>query len=148
MTTARRLPYFIQSLLLLILVSGCGGGGGGSAALPPPPPPVDTTAPTVAAVQAPAATVNRTVTLTVTATDSVGVTTVRFFVDSVLLGTDTTAPYSIAWDTSGVTEGDHTLTAEADDAAGNTGTSAAAIVTVQNVQNYAVAASGVEEVPA
>jgi hypothetical protein len=98
-------------------------------------------------VQAPAASVNRTVTLTVTATDSVGVTTVRFFVDGVLLGSDTTAPYSIDWDTSGETEGDHTLTAEAEDAAGNIGTSADATVTVQNVLVFAIAASGIEEVP-
>jgi hypothetical protein len=98
-------------------------------------------------VQAPAASVDRTVTLTVTATDSIGVTAVRFFVDGVLLGSDTTAPYSIDWDTSGETEGDHTLTAEAEDAAGNIGTSAGATVTVQNVLVFAIAASGIEEVP-
>lgn len=145
MITERRLPTIVMALLSMLFISGCGGGGS-SAALPPPPP-VDTTAPSVAAVQAPAATVNRTVTLSVTATDSVGVTVVRFFVDGVLLGTDNSAPFSIAWDTSAVAEGDHTLTAEADDAAGNTGTSAAATVTVQNVQTYSLSASGEEEVP-
>ncbi len=147
MTIERKLPLTTLSFLTLLLIAGCGGGGG-SAAQPPPPPPVDTTAPTVAAVQAPAATVNRTVTLSVTATDSVGVTAVRFFVDGVLLGADTTAPFSMAWDTSGEAEGDHTLTAEADDAAGNTGTSAAATVTVKNVQDFAISVSGNEEVPA
>ena len=141
------LPNTVLSFLILAFASGCGGGGS-SAPTPPPPPPVDTTNPTVAAVQAPAAVVNRTVTLTVTATDNVGVTAVRFLVDGVLLGTVNTAPYSIDWDTSGETEGDHTVTAAADDAAGNTATSAAATFTVQNVLAFAVSPSGNEEVPA
>lgn len=146
MSNKQRLPHLTLSILILLLVSACGGGGN-SGRRPPPPPPVDTTAPIVAAVQAPAGNVNRTVALTVTATDSVGVTAVRFFVDGVLLGSDTTAPYSMAWDTSGEAEGDHTLTAEADDAAGNVGTSAATIATVQNVLVFAVALSGKEEIP-
>lgn len=138
-----RLPTAVISLLAIAATAGCGGGGGGSA----PPPLIDTTAPTVSAVQAPAATVNRVVTLTLVATDNVGVTTVRFFVDGTLLGSDNAAPYMIDWDTSGETEGDHTLTAEAEDAAGNIGTSAAAMVTVQNVLSFAVAASGFEVMP-
>ncbi len=146
MNIERRLPSIVISLFATLAIGGCGGGGGG-AAPPPPAPPPDTTAPSVSAVQAPAATVNRVVTLTLTATDNVGVTAVRFFVDGVLLGNDNTAPYSIDWDTSGETEGDHTLTAEADDAAGNTGTSAAAMVTVQNILSFAVAASGLEVMP-
>ena len=90
--------------LLAIFVVGCGGGSSPPPPPPPPPPPAaDTTAPTVSTVQAPAGTVNRIVTLTVTATDNVGVTDVRFFVDGVLLGNDATAPYSIDWDTSGET---------------------------------------------
>ena len=93
-------------LLTLFAIAGCSSGSS-----PPPPPPPDTTAPTVSAVQAPAGTVNRTVTLTVTASDNVGVTDVRFFVDGVLLGNDTTSPYSIDWDTSGEAEGDHMLSA-------------------------------------
>ena len=145
MITEPRLPNCLLPILALLIVAGCGGGGSSA---PPPPPPVDTTSPTVSAVQAPATNVNRTVSLTVSATDSVGVTTVRFFVDGTLLGSDTTSPYSVDWDTSGETEGDHTLTAEAEDAAGNVGTSAAATVTVQNVQVFSVMATGIEEVPA
>ncbi|MDH4124488.1 MAG: CHRD domain-containing protein [Gammaproteobacteria bacterium] len=145
MTIQRSLSHKVLAVFTLLLLAACGGGNSGGKK--PPTPPVDTTAPVVNAVQAPAANVNRTVTLTVTATDSVGVTAVRFFVDGVLLGTDTTAPYSIAWDTSAATEGDHTLTAEAQDAAGNIGTSAAAIVTVQNVLVFAVSLSGDEEMP-
>ncbi|MDZ7644328.1 MAG: hypothetical protein U5K76_09060 [Woeseiaceae bacterium] len=48
------------------------------------------------------------------------------------VGTVTTSPYTFDWDTTTVTDGDVTLTAEADDAAGNTGSSAGVTVTVQN----------------
>lgn len=133
------------TLFILFAIAGCGGSSGNKT---PPPPPPDTAAPTVSSVQLPAATVNRTVTLTLTATDNVGVTEVRFFVDSVLLGSDNAAPYSIDWDTSAETEGDHTLTAEAEDAAGNVATSAAATATVRNMLQFAVTASGEEQVPA
>jgi hypothetical protein len=129
----------------LFTIGGCGGSGGGGRT--PPPPPADTTLPTVAAVQAPAgATVNRVVTLTVTATDNVGIVEVRFFVDGVLLGSDATAPFSFDWDTAAATEGNHTLSAEADDAAGNVGLSGDTTVTVQNILQFAVAPSGNEEV--
>jgi|GEM_PF-585353 len=143
-----RLPTVILSLVAVSVLGSCGGGGGSmQPPPPPPPPPVDTTAPTVSAVQAPAATVNRVVMLTLTATDNVGVTAVRFFIDGTLLGSDNTAPYMIDWDTSGEAEGDHTLTAEAEDAAGNIATSAAAIVAVQNILTFSVAPGGEEEVP-
>jgi hypothetical protein len=42
------------------------------------------------------------------------------------------APYSISWDTTTVANGQVTLTAEAEDAAGNVGVSADVVVTVQN----------------
>ena len=146
MKIERRLATVVMFFVATLTVSGCGGGGGGGVAAPQPPPP-DTSIPTVSVVQAPAATVNRVVSLTLTATDNVGVTAVRFFVDGTLLGTDNAAPYSIDWDTSGEAEGDHTLAAEAEDAAGNVATSADAVVTVQNVLAFAVAPNGQEEVP-
>ena len=131
-------------VLVLLGISGCGGSGSSA----PPPPPADTTPPTVSSVQAPAGTtVNRSITLTVTADDNIGVTEVRFFVDGVLLGSDDTAPYSIEWDTSSESDGEHELTAEAEDAEGNVGESGNVIVNVRNVVQFAVAASGEEEVP-
>ncbi|VUX55720.1 conserved protein of unknown function [uncultured Woeseiaceae bacterium] len=134
-------------LLAIFAIGGCGGSS--SPPAPPPPPPPDVTAPTVSSVQVPAGTtINRIVTLTLTATDNIGVTDVRFFVNGVLLGNDVSAPYTIDWDTSGETEGDHMLTAEAQDAAGNIGQSAAVTATVANMVQFAVAPSGVEEVPA
>lgn len=76
MTNARSISWSCILLCLTILgLSACGGGSGSSAPSPPP----DTTAPTVSDVQAPAGTsVNRTVTLSATASDNTGVTEVRF----------------------------------------------------------------------
>jgi len=127
-----------------VFIHGCGGGSGYSSQ-----PVVDTTAPTVGTVQPPPGTsVNRTVTLTVTASDNVSVTEVRFFVDGNLLGTDNTPPFSMDWDTTAETDGDHVLRAEAEDAAGNVGQSAELTVTVQNAVQFLLALTGNEEVPA
>ena len=94
----------------------------------------DTTAPTVS-LSSPAsgATVTGTITVTADASDNVGVAAVRFQLDGASLGAeDTTAPYSVSWNTSTATAGTHTLSAIARDAANNTGTSAAVTVTVSN----------------
>ena len=92
-----------------------------------PAPTVSLTAP------AAGATVSGTVTLSATATDNVGVAGVQFLLDGANLGTeDTTAPYSVSWNTTTVANGTHTLTAVARDAAGNTTTSATVTVTVAN----------------
>jgi hypothetical protein len=132
------------SLLAFFAIAGCSSS---NAPPPPLPPPPDVTAPTLSSVQTPAGMVNRIVTLTLTASDNVGVTDVRFFVDGVLLGNDTTAPYSIDWDTSAETEGDHTLSAEAEDAAGNVAQSADVMVTVRNMVQFDVMLGGEEQVP-
>lgn len=144
MNVIRRVPSIFFPVVMLAILAACGGSGGSSQQ--PMPEPEDTTAPTISAVEAPA-TVNRTATLSVTANDNVGVAEVRFFVDGAELGSVTSAPYSIEWDTSGEEEGDHVLTAEAEDAAGNVGESGETTVTVQNVQEFAVALTGNEEVP-
>ena len=94
----------------------------------------DTTPPNVS-ITAPAAnaTVSNTVTVSATATDNVAVNDVRFQLDGVNLGTDLTAsPYTIQWDTTTATNGTHTLTAIAKDTSGNSATSAAITVTVNN----------------
>ena len=65
------------------------------------------------------------VTITATATDNTGVVGVQFQLNGTNLGTeDTTNPFSISWDTTGVVPGLYTLTAIARDAAGNTTSSA------------------------
>jgi hypothetical protein len=79
------------------------------------------------------ATVSSTITISATASDNVGVAGVQFKLDGANLGAEvTTAPYSISWNTTTTSNGSHTLTAVARDAAGNTGTSAAVTVTVSN----------------
>jgi leucyl aminopeptidase len=93
----------------------------------------DTTPPTTS-ITSPAsgATVSGTVTVTASASDNVGVTRVEFFVDGALQTSDTTSPYSFAWNTTAFSNGAHTLSSKAYDAAGNVGTSAGVGVTVSN----------------
>jgi hypothetical protein len=102
------------------------GGGTGS----------DTTPPTVA-ITAPAAnaTVSGSVTITATATDNVAVAGVQFKVDGANIGAEVTgaSPYSVTWNTTGVSAGPHTLTAVARDTSNLTTTSAPISVTVSNV---------------
>ncbi len=103
----------------------------------------DTTAPAVS-VSAPAdgATVAGTINVTATASDDVGVSGVQFRLDGNDLGAeDTNSPYSASWNTTGVPDGSHTLTAVARDAAGNTRTSATVTVTVKNTDTEQPAVS-------
>lgn len=101
----------------------------------------DTTAPTVS-VTAPAAnsTVSgTTTTVSATASDNVGVSGVQFKLDGANLGAeDTASPYSITWDTTTASNGSHTITAVARDAAGNTTTSSGVTVTVSNGATFGV----------
>jgi hypothetical protein len=91
-------------------------------------------APPMVSISSPAngATVSGTITVSASASDNVGVVGVEFFLDGVRGGDDTTAPYSVPWDTTGTANGQHTLTAVARDAAGNRTTSAAVTVNVSN----------------
>ena len=94
---------------------------------------VDNNAPAVAlASPAPGAFLRRTVTLSATASDTLGVARVEFYDGATLLGTFTTAPYAMSWNTANTTGGAHTLTVKAMDDAGNVTTSAAVAVTVDN----------------
>lgn len=99
------------------------GGGGG-----------DTQAP-VTSVTAPAngSTVSGTTSVTASASDNVGVTRVEFLLDGVVQSTDTAAPYEWSWNTTTASNGAHSLSSRAYDAAGNSGTSSAVSVTVSNV---------------
>jgi len=94
--------------------------------------PADTTAP-VARITAPSAdaSVNGTVTVNATASDASGVSKVEFYINGVLTGTDTSAPYTFSWNTAAVPNGTQALTVRAYDAAGNVGTDNIK-VTIQN----------------
>jgi Concanavalin A-like lectin/glucanases superfamily/Bacterial Ig domain len=118
-----------------------GGGTGGSGANPqdsvwftgaapadPNPPTVSLTAP------APGSTVSGTINVTANAADDTGVLGVQFLLDGQPLGLeDTTAPYSLSWDSTGASNGAHTLSARARDIGNNQTTSANVPVTVANV---------------
>jgi len=97
----------------------------------------DTTTP-AAVITAPVAgeTVSGSPTVTVSATDNVGVSKVEFYVDGTLKASDTAAPYSFGWATSSLTNGNYNLSAKAYDAAGNVGQSAIMTVAVANAVTY------------
>lgn len=99
-------------------------GGGGA----------DTTAPTISITSPSAgATISGTTTVTVNASDNVGVVGVQFKLDGNNIGIeDTSAPYSYSWDSTQATNSNHTWTASARDAAGNTTISSGVTVTVNN----------------
>lgn len=101
---------------------------------PGTPGPPDTTPPSASlSAPAPAATVSNIVTVSVSASDNVGVAGVQFKLDGANLGgEDTTAPFSISWNSALASNGIHSLSAVARDAAGNTKTSTPVSVTVSN----------------
>ncbi|MDD5632424.1 MAG: Ig-like domain-containing protein, partial [Methylococcales bacterium] len=92
------------------------------------PPTVSITAPTSNATVTGSA-----VTISANAADNVGVAGVQFLISGAYSPPeDTTAPYAIAWDSTAVADGIHTIKAVARDAAGNTTTSTGVDVTVNN----------------
>jgi chitodextrinase len=71
-----------------------------------------------------------TVSVTASASDAGGVSSVQFLVDGASAGTDNSSPYTYSWNTSSLSLGSHTLQAKATDASGNVGTSSTVTVTV------------------
>jgi hypothetical protein len=110
-----------------IYITTFGGGVWKPGTPPPPPPTVSMTAPTAGT------TVSGTITLSATASDpNSGIAGVTFLVDGTVTGAeDTTSPYSMSFDTSTLSNGNHTFSARARNNANVTNTSS---VTV-NVQN-------------
>jgi len=86
----------------------------------------DTTPPTVsitAPVNKTSVTKKSTVTLSATASDNIGVTTVAFFVNGTLTCSATTSPYTCAWKVPATPNRTYQLQAKAYDAQANIGTS-------------------------
>lgn len=77
-------------------------------------PVVDITAPT-------GGTVSGNVAIAATATDANGIDRVQFYVDSSLIGTDSSAPFEATWNSTGATAGSHVIEARAYDTAGISG---------------------------
>ena len=94
----------------------------------------DTTPPAVSITSPTGGTVSGSIALSANASDNIGVVGVQFKLDGADLGVElTTPPYSGSWNTIGVSNGSHTLTAIARDAAGNARTSNPVSITVSNL---------------
>jgi len=98
--------------------------------------PADLRAPSVSITSpAESAQVGGVITITANATDNVGVVSVQFYADGSAVGSkDVAAPYSVDWDTRGVPNGAHALTARARDAASNSTLSLPITVNVANAE--------------
>jgi methionine-rich copper-binding protein CopC len=98
---------------------------------------LDSTPPTVSLTgPAAGATVSGITAISANASDNVYVGGVQFLLDGQpLSAADTAAPYSISWDTRKAANGNHVLSVQAFDMAGNTTTSSTVTVTVSNPQD-------------
>lgn len=130
--------------LMVMILAACGGGGGGgsevggadSGAQDRTPPSVALTAPAEGTV------VHGVTLIKAAASDDVGVARVEFYLNGALQGSAATAPYSYAWDPSGVVKGTYRWSAKAYDAAGNLQSSAEVAVTVPIYAAMSTALSG------
>jgi uncharacterized protein (TIGR03118 family) len=90
-------------------------------------------APPVVTLSVPAGNLTGAVALTATAQDPIAIAKIQFFANTnTLIGTDTTSPYTVQWDTTTIANGTVSITAVATDVDGNVGTSAAATAMVAN----------------
>lgn len=89
----------------------------------------DNTAPTVSASESGT---SGNIILSASASDDVGVTKVEWYIDDALVGSSSTSPYSISYDSTRILDGRHSLKAKAYDAAGNVGISMAVSFTITN----------------
>src|SRR5690349_19435230 len=85
---------------------------------------IDSTAPSISMTSpSDGATVSGTVTVSVNATDNVGMARVELYVDNVLQATSTTAPFDTKWNTKKAKAGAHSIQCKGYDKAGNVGRS-------------------------
>ncbi|KYH34434.1 serine protease AprX [Clostridium tepidiprofundi DSM 19306] len=75
---------------------------------------------------------NGTITITASAQDDKAMNKVEFYIDGTKIGEDSSNPYSIDWDTTTVTNGNHTIMVKAIDTSGNVGNSNEITVSVDN----------------
>jgi uncharacterized protein (TIGR03118 family) len=89
-------------------------------------------APPVVTLTVPTGTLKGTEPLSATVVDPLKIAKVTFQANSTLIGTATTSPFSVQWDTTTIADGQISVTATATDADGNVGSSSASTVTVAN----------------
>jgi hypothetical protein len=86
--------------------------------------------------------VSGTITVTAAAFDNVAVSGVQLLLDGASLGAeDTTAPYSVSWNSTTVANGAHQLSARARDAANNQTIATSVAVTVSNITTSGLVAA-------
>ena len=105
-------------------VAAAGSGGGG--------PAPDTTDPVITISSPTGGTVSGNVNVSFNASDNNGVARVELLVNGTNVGTDNSAPFLIAWNSSNHVNGSVQLLAYAYDAANNRGTSQTVTVTIDN----------------
>ncbi len=134
-------PYANRAVTLKFVVTATDTGSNVSRAkawvdsisVGPPATAADTTPPTVnLTAPAASATVSGTVDVTASASDSLGVKKVEFYVDGALADTDTASPFVFTWNTARVANGVHSLMAKAYDAANNVASDNDTSITVSN----------------
>jgi uncharacterized protein (TIGR03118 family) len=94
------------------------------------PPTLD--AAPVVTLAVPGGALSGTVTLSATVQDSIAIAQVQFFANAQAIGSVTSAPFSVSWDTTTVANGSVSLTAKATDVDGNVGTSAPTTASIAN----------------
>jgi thermitase len=75
--------------------------------------------------------------INVNAEDNIAVSSVSLYADGIFIGSDNVAPFSISFDSHNVADGNVALTARAEDAAGNLGSSATHWLVIDNVVDVA-----------
>ncbi len=176
MSTALRTRQALPSAPLwaaAMLLAACGGGGGmgstptSTGADVTPPGSMGSTsmdtmcmgmggmygsmscpAPTIALI-APAGTVSRTVTLRahVTVMEGDVASRVDFMLDGARIGTASSEPFSVSWDSTTVSDGSHTLTATVSDSLGQATNSSPVAIQVDNHPAFTVALSAAQLIP-
>jgi hypothetical protein len=121
----------------------CGSGYGGSC----PPPSVSLTAPAANTM------VSGMVTMSANATamDGLTISSVQYLVDGTAVGTAMASPYNFSWDSTGIPNGTHQLTAMATDnytGSGATATSAPITINVENATGAAAPMMPMQVFPA
>jgi uncharacterized protein (TIGR03118 family) len=89
-------------------------------------------APPAVTLKVPTGSLKGTVAVSATVADPISIAKVQFFANATSLGTVTTSPYSVSWDTTAVADGQVSIKATATDVDGNVGSSAVSTVTVAN----------------
>jgi hypothetical protein len=155
---AHSILRLLAGALPLILTScgggySSGGGGGmgatpcGGAYSPCPLPTIALTAPASGATVSGTA-VMLTATAAASTMNGLTVRRVDFMIDGTIVGTATTSPYTVSWNSTTVTKGSHSLTAKVTDSVNGTATTPAIMINTTGMAVAAVAMTAAQIFPA